>query len=152
MANKLITQYCPHCKRQTVEIDPKNAYALAPACVYALAEIDGNNGAFKLPIHCTSCGWAGEEVWAYHYSFTKTTFSPKPKEIVPTVQMFEVDSSVIKSVGYDRAYNTLYVQFLSNNKVYAYKNVDSATFVDFLNADSKGRYYSRNIKGVYETL
>jgi hypothetical protein len=66
------------------------------------------------------------------------------------VNMIDVESSVINAIGYDRDENELYVQFDSNSEfVYRYTGVGQDIFIDFLNANSKGTFYSENIRGKY---
>lgn len=59
-----------------------------------------------------------------------------------------VDSSNIESVGYDRATQTLEVEF-KNGYIYQYFDVPETDYTNMLNSSSVGQYLARNIKGVY---
>ena len=65
------------------------------------------------------------------------------------VQMINVDSSNIYSVGYDENNCILYVDFRSGSR-YEYFSVPKAEFIELLNASSKGRYFNSNIRNKYE--
>lgn len=52
---------------------------------------------------------------------------------------FNVESSLIDSLGYDEKSKTLRVHFKASNSTYEYSNVPKETFEAILNADSKGR-------------
>lgn len=64
------------------------------------------------------------------------------------VKMIDVDSSNVRSVGYDESSATLYIQF-SNNTMYIYKGVPIVEFEGLINAPSIGSYLHRNIKSLY---
>lgn len=64
------------------------------------------------------------------------------------VEMIDVDSSNVRSVGYDESSATLYIQF-SNNTMYVYKGVPIVEFEGLINAPSIGSYLHRNIKSMY---
>ncbi len=59
-----------------------------------------------------------------------------------------VSSSSIKSVGYDPDAEILEVEFLKSG-IYHYFDVPSRIYEDFINAFSKGRYYTVYIKDAY---
>ena len=62
------------------------------------------------------------------------------------VEMIRVNSTAIRAVGYDGY--TLYVEFLTG-QTYEHPRVPYSEFCNLLNADSKGGYYSRHIRGKY---
>lgn len=64
------------------------------------------------------------------------------------VNMIQVSSSNVESVGYDEANQILYVRFL-NGSTYIYKGVSQYEFDGLLNAPSVGSYLHRNIKNTY---
>ena len=64
------------------------------------------------------------------------------------VEMIEVSSSNIASIGYDESSSTLYIRF-SNNTLYIYKGVPIVEFEGLKNATSLGSYLHRNIKNLY---
>lgn len=64
------------------------------------------------------------------------------------VEMHEVSSSNVGSVGYDANAQILYVRFL-NNSLYIYKGVPQVEFDGLLTASSIGSYLHRNIRNLY---
>lgn len=67
---------------------------------------------------------------------------------VDGVDMIQVSSSNVDSVGYDEENQILYVSFLSGG-IYIYKGVSRYEFDGLLNAPSIGSYLHRNIKNIY---
>jgi hypothetical protein len=65
-------------------------------------------------------------------------------------EMIYVDSTNIESVGYDAASQELHVRFLKSGETYVYYAVDEWVFVEFMQADSKGKYFIANIKTNYQ--
>ena len=61
-----------------------------------------------------------------------------------------VESSAISSVGYDPRSKTLEVEFQSGS-VYDYHGVPREVYESFLAASSKGRFFSRRIRNLYES-
>ncbi|NSW91887.1 MAG: KTSC domain-containing protein [Firmicutes bacterium] len=59
-----------------------------------------------------------------------------------------VESSNLRSVGYDSTTKILEVEFNSGG-IYQYFNVSEIVFQALLAADSKGQYFHRNIKNIY---
>jgi len=59
-----------------------------------------------------------------------------------------VESSNLKSVGYDSTRKILEIEFHSGG-IYQYSNVSEIVFQALLAADSKGQYFHRNIKDIY---
>lgn len=59
-----------------------------------------------------------------------------------------VASSNVDAIGYDSENHALYVRFL-NGGIYTYLNVPPETYRDFTEADSKGSFLAREIKGVF---
>jgi len=62
--------------------------------------------------------------------------------------MIPVNSSNLKSVGYDEAESILYVEFKANT-LYEYYDVPSEVYEELLKAESKGKYYNAEIKTKY---
>jgi lysyl-tRNA synthetase class 2 len=60
-----------------------------------------------------------------------------------------VESSNIKSIDYIPKTKTLIVEFHSGRS-YHYSKVPSTIHEEFINSDSKGRYFNQNILGKYE--
>lgn len=63
--------------------------------------------------------------------------------------MVPVKSSVIESIGYNPTEKVMGVRFLTSKKLYLYERVDGETFIEFLNAPSKGRFFQQEIRGNY---
>jgi len=61
------------------------------------------------------------------------------------MEMINVQSSNLKSVGYDDNQSSLYVEFKHGGK-YKYFNVDRNIYDNLLVADSKGKFFDQNIK------
>jgi len=61
----------------------------------------------------------------------------------------KVKSSNIASIGYEEAKKTLVVEFIKSG-CYSYSNVSKETYIAFVNAPSKGKYFFENIKGNYK--
>lgn len=59
-----------------------------------------------------------------------------------------VDSSSLKSVGYDASAQTLEVEF-QHGAVYVYLDVPQDVFEELKAAESKGRFFNSNIRSVY---
>lgn len=66
---------------------------------------------------------------------------------IVTVPLTPVQSSNISGVGHDEESGALIVQF-SNGTAYRYSGVAPETVNDFLAAESKGRYFAANIRGL----
>jgi len=64
------------------------------------------------------------------------------------IKMTEVQSSNLAAVGYDDDSETLYVRF-KGNRLYAFYGVSRADYEGLLAAESKGRYFAREIRGLH---
>jgi ATP-dependent DNA helicase RecG len=60
-----------------------------------------------------------------------------------------VESSNIQSVGYDATLRVLEIEF-HGGAVYQYDDVDSSVYADLMAADSKGQFFSREIRKQYQ--
>ena len=58
-----------------------------------------------------------------------------------------VNSSAVRSVGYDPAQKILEVEF-QNGSVYQYLEVPEATYADLMTASSQGRFVDEHVKRV----
>lgn len=67
------------------------------------------------------------------------------EEAKTTFKTYNVDSSNIKSIGYNLAKKTLQVTFASK-KVYNYSNVPAEIVSNLLFADSIGSYFNANVR------
>lgn len=63
------------------------------------------------------------------------------------VKMMPVNSSNVHLVGYDPEAQEMHVTFKDGPMVYIHSGVDSGTFSSFMNAKSKGLFYSKQFKG-----
>lgn len=61
-----------------------------------------------------------------------------------------VDSTALKSVGYNEDKHLLEVEILESGRIYQYKNVSLEEYMDFMDAKSLGEYYNRVIREKYE--
>ena len=59
-----------------------------------------------------------------------------------------VESSMIRSIGYEESSGTLEVEFTSGS-IYQYFDVPESGYKRLINAASKGRYFNQNIKESY---
>ena len=64
-------------------------------------------------------------------------------------KMNEVDSSNMKSIGYDSSTESLFVKF-RDNSIYVYFEVPEITYKDFLDSSSKGGYHHDFIRNNFE--
>jgi hypothetical protein len=60
--------------------------------------------------------------------------------------MVVVESSMIAAIGYTRGLLTV---AFNNGTVYRYAKVPKAIYIEWLAAESKGRYFNSNIKHKY---
>ena len=60
--------------------------------------------------------------------------------------LIPVESSAIRAVGYDGS--TLTVEF-HNGRIYDHPHVPYSVYAGLMQAESKGTYYNRNIRGRY---
>ncbi|MDO4424063.1 MAG: KTSC domain-containing protein [Pseudomonadota bacterium] len=60
-----------------------------------------------------------------------------------------VVSSAIASIGYKD--NVLEIEF-NSGKVYQYQDINFVLYLNFINADSKGKFYNKYIKGNYAAI
>jgi len=67
---------------------------------------------------------------------------------IPDITHRNVESSNLKSVGYDPTTRTLEIQFLSGS-VYQYSGVPAGVYEALLAAPSKGQYFHRAIRLTY---
>ncbi|GEK87500.1 KTSC domain-containing protein [Microbacterium aerolatum] len=62
----------------------------------------------------------------------------------------EVESSAVRSVGYDDQFAVLEIEFVSGD-VYRYHAVPHAIHRALMDAESKGRFFVEQIRDVYPT-
>lgn len=61
-----------------------------------------------------------------------------------------VDSSALRSVGYDEGVAVLEIEFVSG-EVYRYHAVPASIHRELMDAESRGRYFVENVRDVYPT-
>ena len=64
-------------------------------------------------------------------------------------KMHMVESSCVEAVGYDPKTMDLYVRFLESGKTYIYFDVEASVFKDFMQAESKGKYFQKQVREDY---
>jgi KTSC domain len=57
----------------------------------------------------------------------------------------------IRSIGYSKRLHILEIEFV-NGAVYRYRQVARSVYQELLTADSKARYYDKNVKGRYRSV
>lgn len=62
-----------------------------------------------------------------------------------------VDSSSLRSIGYDAASLTLEVEF-RNGSVYQYANVPTELWTRFRRAESMGKFFQDHVRDQFETM
>jgi hypothetical protein len=67
-----------------------------------------------------------------------------------TMKREPVESTAIKSVGYNEDKHLLEVEILETGRIYQYKDVPVEEYLDFMDAKSLGEYYNRVIKDHYK--
>lgn len=64
------------------------------------------------------------------------------------IQMLPVRSTMASAMGYDKQRKILQIEFNSGS-VYQYADVEMETWQRFLDSDSKGKFFNKEIKGHY---
>ena len=59
------------------------------------------------------------------------------------------ESTCFSEIGYDSNHGLLYVTFRSSGASYVYSEVPNVVWKSLLNAESKGGYYNKEIKGQF---
>lgn len=62
-----------------------------------------------------------------------------------------VESSFIKEVGYSESLEIFEIRF-KNGRKYTYRDIPKGVFNEFMDSDSKGRFYSNVIKPMYRLV
>lgn len=65
------------------------------------------------------------------------------------------ESSLIRKISYNNNRKVLEIELETNDgntRVYFYEGVPREVVIDFLAADSKGKFYNENIKGEYRSF
>ncbi|MFN2509565.1 MAG: KTSC domain-containing protein [Chthoniobacterales bacterium] len=68
--------------------------------------------------------------------------------IVSRIKREPVESSALASVGYSRNLHALEIQF-RDGLIYRYEEVPISVYRELISAESKARYYNKNVRGKY---
>jgi hypothetical protein len=60
-----------------------------------------------------------------------------------------VESSLIRSVGYDLAGSILEIELIEPNRLYTFYDVPYSVYDELMDAPSKGRYFNEFIRDLY---
>lgn len=60
-----------------------------------------------------------------------------------------VNSSMIKSIGYDKENSIMEVEF-ARGQIYKYSDVPSSIYYDVMQSDSVGKEFNRLVKGSFQ--
>ena len=71
-----------------------------------------------------------------------------PAESGAAANMRDVQSSALRSVGYDGGQQTLVITFQSGG-TYEYSGVPRSVYEELMRAPSKGTYFNAHVKGQY---
>lgn len=72
-----------------------------------------------------------------------------PEAGTAPVVLQPVESTLIKEVGYDAATQTLTIVFVTDNAKYEYYGVPQEVYEQLMAAESKGSFFTKNIKDQY---
>jgi KTSC domain len=65
------------------------------------------------------------------------------------VERQPVDSSLIRSVGYDLFNSILEIEFAEPNRIYEFFDVPYSVYSELMEAESRGSYFNDDIKDLY---
>ena len=63
------------------------------------------------------------------------------------IQMIKTNSSLISGISYDAGTEKLSVSMRTNNTTYTYAGVPQKLVTELTSAQSKGKFFNRNIRG-----
>src|SRR5262249_41091360 len=72
-----------------------------------------------------------------------------PRVRSPGVERQPVDSSLIRSVGYDLPSSILEIELVEPNRVYEFFDVPFSVYTELMEAESKGSYFNEFIRDLY---
>jgi len=70
--------------------------------------------------------------------------------IITNLELVSVESSQISAVGYSEEHKTLAVEFIRNNSLYYYSDVEKKVFEEMIEAESVGKFFAANVRDKYE--
>jgi hypothetical protein len=93
----------------------------------------------------------GIDEWARQFGKKPGDMLPKlnPDGTPKPVEMKPVQSSNVKSVGYDPEKKALHIHFRSGT-TYVYKDVPESVYWELLESQSVGKYLDKNVKGGFD--
>jgi len=68
------------------------------------------------------------------------------------MKMIKVESSNIESIGYDGLLFRLRIKFLTSEKIYDFDGVPPDLHTEFIESDSKGKFFYKRIKGKFDLI
>jgi hypothetical protein len=71
--------------------------------------------------------------------------------IISHIHRQPVESSAVAAVGYSNRLHALEIAF-RDGRIYRYTDVPASVYQQFISAESKARFYNRNVKGKYHCL
>jgi hypothetical protein len=84
-----------------------------------------------------------------YYKAYQNVIQRKMNTLPETLEHKTWTSALIKSTTYDHSANTLTVEF-NNEKIYDYRDFSPESYQEFLEAESKGKYFLSKIRAVYK--
>jgi len=97
---------------------------------------------------CGVCWIAGALLFAGH-PLGAADRSVEP--IVSHIRRETVDSTALSSVGYSKRLHALEIEF-HDGLIYRYLEVPRSVYRELITAESKARFYNRNVRGKYHCL
>jgi hypothetical protein len=88
---------------------------------------------------------------AYSSSVARPNEERHPDAIVSHIRREPVGSTAIAAIGYSKRRHALEIEFV-NGAIYRYLEVSPPIYRELMAADSKARFYDRNIRGKYRSL
>ncbi len=67
----------------------------------------------------------------------------------PAMKTIAVDSSTLRTVGYDAEHQLLQIKF-HNRSIYQYFEVPATVYEELMQAPSKGAYFNRSIRSRFD--
>ncbi len=78
------------------------------------------------------------------------TLTPSVFDVDDVTMQSTPDSYCFSEIGYDSDWEVLVVRFRDSGAVYMYSDFPESEWIQFIAADSLGRWYNANIKDHYE--
>jgi predicted secreted protein len=84
-------------------------------------------------------------------AFASVSFAQEPAAAPAAAPaLTQVESSLIKEVGYDAATQVLTVTFVDQEGAYEYQKIPESVYKELMAAESKGSFFAKNIKGKFD--